>query len=72
MAPIQRTPVQNSGGVGIPCNGVFSFDFNAWLQSGLDPSLSAGSTVFCQYWYRDPASPSTTGLTDALEFTFQP
>ncbi len=69
--PTRRTPAQNSGGSSAPtnnCSGVYSFDFNAWAQSGFDPLLVAGQTVFAQYWSRDPASPSTTGLTNALRF----
>jgi hypothetical protein len=25
--------------------------------------------VYAQYWMRDPASPSTTGLSNAVQFT---
>jgi hypothetical protein len=31
-----------------------------------------GAEVFCQYWYRDPASPSGTGLTNALRVLVNP
>ena len=67
--PLGRTPVQNSGGNPPPadCSGTFSLDFNAWMQGGGDPSLAPGVQVDGQYWYRDPQSPSTTGLTDAIE-----
>jgi hypothetical protein len=47
---------------------VFSFDFNARIQSGVDPALAAGVLVYAQYWYRDPLVGSTTGLTDGLQF----
>jgi hypothetical protein len=55
------------------CTGQFHFDFNAWIQSGIDPSLVAGQEVWAQYWYRDPgfAAPNNIGLTDAVEFTIQ-
>jgi Tol biopolymer transport system component len=68
--PIDRTSVQSSGGNATPtdCSGSFAFDFNAHAQSGADPVLVPGTVVYCQYWYRDPASASTTGLTDALVF----
>jgi hypothetical protein len=68
--PTRRTPVQNSGGNPPPndCSGVFTYDFNARIQSGVDPALVAGVTVYSQYWYRDPFVGSTTGLTDGLEF----
>lgn len=74
--PISRTPVQGSGGNPPPndCSGQFHFDFNAWIQSGIDPQLTVGLTVFAQYWYRDPGSPmpSHTGLTDAVRFPVAP
>lgn len=68
--PTKRTPVQSSGGNPPPndCSGTFSLDFNALIQSGTDPSLTAGTQVFSQYWSRDPASPSTTSLTGGLSF----
>ncbi|MCY3001506.1 MAG: integrin alpha [Planctomycetota bacterium] len=74
-APLIRTPIQNAGGSPSPahnCTGVFSFDFNAWIDSGRDPSLVAGREVFAQYWYRDSASASTTALSNGLRFVVQP
>jgi hypothetical protein len=69
-APTLRTLLQNSGGNAPPddCSGAFSVDFNARIQSGVDPRLQFGRTVFAQYWYRDPAEATTTGLTNALRF----
>jgi hypothetical protein len=51
-----------------PCNGQFSFDFSAWIASGNDPSLTAGQTLWMQYWYRDPGGPPgvNIGLTDGI------
>lgn len=51
-----------------PCNGRFTFDFNAWIAGGSDPTLSAGQTVWMQYWYRDPGGPPgvNIGLTDGI------
>jgi len=71
---LKRTPLQNSGGNVGPndCSGTFSFDFNARIQSGIDPLLVPGAEVFCQYWSRDPQSPSTTSLSDALVFLINP
>jgi Tol biopolymer transport system component len=73
-APTHRTPNQNSLGSpsGNDCTGHFDFDFNAWMSSGVDPTLVAGVEVRAQYWSRDPAMPSTTSLTDAIAFTIQP
>jgi plastocyanin len=72
--PRRRTPVQGSGGNPPPddCSGAFSFDFNALIQGGSNPSLVPGVHVNGQYWYRDPQTASTTGLTDAIEFAVEP
>lgn len=67
--PTQRTPVQGAGGASSPtndCSGSYSIDFNASIQSGVDPLCVAGQAIFAQYWFRDPQSPSTTGLTNGL------
>ena len=69
--PLKRTPVQNSGGNPPPddCSGLLFLDLNAWIQGGSDPNLLPGVQVNSQVWYRDPASASRTGLTDAVELT---
>ncbi len=71
-APSRRTPIQNSGGNPAPndCSGTYSFSFDAAYLTlqGLGP----GQEVHAQYWSRDPQSPSTTGLTDALWFIVCP
>jgi len=71
---LSRTPIQNSGGSssGADCTGQLQFDFNAWIATGNDPGLVAGTTSFAQYWYRDPQVPSTTGLSDATQFLIYP
>ena len=73
-SPTVRTTVQFSGGSpsGNDCTGVYSFDFNAWIQTYADPSLVPGEEVFCQYWSRDPASFGNTNLTDAARFSVCP
>lgn len=75
QSPLRRTGIQNAGGnVGNPnCTGVYHLDFNAWVASGVDPQLVAGTTVNCQFYSRDPgfAPPNNIGLTDALEFTLR-
>jgi cyanophycinase len=72
--PLTRTAVQVSGGNPPPddCSGSFNMDFNSEIQSGSNPALIAGARVCAQYWYRDPASPSTTGLSDAMYFDVGP
>ncbi|MBL8803180.1 MAG: hypothetical protein JNN27_14340 [Planctomycetes bacterium] len=74
LPPTVRTPIQSSGGGPPPdtCAGLYAFDMNEWTQGGNDSNLVAGATVYAQYWMRDPASPSTTGLSNALSFTVNP
>ncbi len=73
-APLRRTGSQNSAGnVGASdCSGGFSFDFRSRIQSGLDPTLVAGASIFAQYWQRDTASPFGVGLSDGLSFHIAP
>jgi len=69
VAPaLRRTQVQSSGGV-VPCEGGFSYDFNARIQSGLDPELVPGVTVYAQYWFRDAGSSNTSS---AWQFVIGP
>jgi hypothetical protein len=72
--PLRRTAIQNSGGSasGADCSGQFAFDFNSYIASNIDPALVAIALVDAQWWSRDPQSPSTTNLTDALEFLIPP
>jgi hypothetical protein len=73
--PTVRTAVQSSGGSAPPddCSGSYSYDFNAHIQSGVDPLLTVGRDVFAQFWSRDPASSTVhTGLTSAAHFAVQP
>jgi len=69
---IKRTPVQTSGGTppgSTDCTGTFSIDFNAFLQSGVNPLLQiVGQQVNAQYWSRDPQDPFGTSLTNAVQF----
>jgi hypothetical protein len=73
-SPSIRTVVQNSGGsaVGNDCTGSYSYDFNARIQSLIDPQLVPGDEIFVQYWSRDPQSLSTTNLTAGVRFTIAP
>jgi hypothetical protein len=68
-APTVRLPNQGSGGNAgaSDCSGFYEFDFNAYIQSGANPQLTSGVTVNLQCWYRDPAVPSTTGLSNGLQ-----
>ncbi|MCP3917279.1 MAG: CehA/McbA family metallohydrolase [bacterium] len=70
--PFVRTPIQNSGSGGsAPCSGEYTLDFNTLIASGMDPTLTVGTTVFSQYWQRDNAASFGSGLSNALQFTIQ-
>ena len=68
-SPTIRTTNTNSGGSasGNDCTGTYSFTFSTAVMSlyGMDP----GESFYAQWWMRDPASPSTTGLSNAVKFT---
>jgi len=71
-SPVKRTGLQSSGGNPPPvdCSGSISFDFNAWIAAGVDPTLVPGQAVWAQYWSRDPQAVGTnTNLSDALTFS---
>lgn len=73
--PIRRTSNQSSMGGSPPddCSGRLTFDFNAYAQSGADPGIASGTTLFGQFWYRDPAwIPHATGLSNAITWTMAP
>ena len=75
--PLRRTPLQNAGGTPPPssnCSGSYTFDINAWAQSGADPALVAGASAYCQYWSRDPLHPdgTGTGLSSAMQVPMAP
>ena len=73
--PTQRTGAQNSGGSFGQCDGVLDLDWNAYNAAhpgALGAPFSAGQHVFAQGWFRDPLSPKTTMLTDAIEFILAP
>jgi hypothetical protein len=68
---VQRTGVQDSGGTAGQCNGELRLDFNAWLQAnpgGLGNPFVAGQVFYAQGWFRDPAAPKGTNLSDGVRF----
>jgi hypothetical protein len=73
QAPTIRTPVASSGGSALPasdCSGSFRFDFtSAYCAS---QGLVSGSTIFCQWWSRDPSAVAFDSLSNALRVTFGP
>lgn len=72
--PFVRTTSLGSGGspTGADCTGVYAFDFNFRIQSGVDPALVAGAEVFAQYRSRDPLASFSSGLSNALRFLVNP
>jgi hypothetical protein len=62
--PLHRTGAQWSAGSRWPadCSGSFAMDFKSYVLTGADPSLSAGTSVHAQYWYRDPDDPNGCGF----------
>jgi sugar lactone lactonase YvrE len=74
-APTQRMGTQTSGGTLNACDGTLSIDWNAFIAANptsLGCPYSGGETVWAQGWFRDPPSPKTTNLSNALQFTVQP
>jgi len=71
LPPVRRTPPTVST-PGAPCDSRLVFDFNAWIATGVDPGLVSGTSVYAQFFYRDPPSSTGTGLTDATCFTIEP
>jgi hypothetical protein len=74
-SPIQRTGAQSTGGTINACNGAMQLDwsaFHAANPSALGAPWSVGSQAFVQAWYRDPPSPKSTHLSNALVLTYLP
>jgi len=74
-APTQRTPPQQSGGTHGACDGLLSVDWSAYVAANpgaLGAPFSVGDQVQAQAWFRDPPSPKTTMLSDAIEFEVCP
>ena len=74
-APTQRTHSQFSGGSFNACDGALTLDWNTFIAvnpGALGNPLPPGQSVFAQGWFRDPTSPKTTMLSDALAFVVAP
>jgi hypothetical protein len=74
-APTQRMATQSSGGTAGACNGSFASDWNAFIAanpSALGQPFALGDQVQVQAWFRDPPSPKTTSLSNALTFVVCP
>ncbi len=74
-APRIRTGPMPSGGSAQPaldCTGSYSFHFSSFYMA--QRGLSAGLTIYAQYYQRDRglAAPNDIGLTDAVSFEIAP
>jgi hypothetical protein len=69
--PFFRTGSMVSGGtVGSDdCSGSFAMPFTHAMMN--QNGLNVGSSVYCQFWHRDPGypAPGNVGLTDGVVFT---
>jgi hypothetical protein len=75
VSTFKRTPAQNSGGSALPtidCSGTYSYFFSQAYMTA--HSITVGTTVYAQYYGRDPFIPDGTGasLSNAIEFTVCP
>lgn len=73
-SPIKRSEPLYSGGNPPPndCSGLFVYDFNARIRSGVDPQLVAGAQVWAQCWSRDPQGRFGSSLSNAIRFGICP
>jgi len=72
--PLARAAGVSTGGNGPPsdCSGFLSFDLDDWVAFGKDLRLTPGTTVYGQFWSRDPGAVPPTHLSSAVAFTLQP
>lgn len=71
-SPVQRMGNISTGGTIGQCNGELRLDFNVWIAANpaaLGGPFAQGQTIRAQGWYRDPAAPGQTNLSNALTFT---
>lgn len=71
-SPVQRMGNISTGGTTGLCNGELRLDFNAWMANhpaALGGPFAQGQTIRAQGWYRDPAAPGQTNLSNAVAFT---
>ncbi|MBI5433903.1 MAG: hypothetical protein HZA52_13815 [Planctomycetes bacterium] len=70
MPPIIRTPVEFSAGSAPPTSDCSGELYYHWSHTDL-AAIGAGNTLFGQFWYRDPASQGTIGLSSGVQWTIQ-
>jgi hypothetical protein len=71
LKPGFRSKPKTSGGTKNVCNGNYAFTL-ADLASSSVGIVFAGNTLNAAVWFRDPQSPDTFGLSDAVEFVLCP
>jgi hypothetical protein len=74
-SPVQRIPSHSSNGTSNLCDGTIADNVLAYFAShpgALGTSLTAGLVCNAQCWFREPAAPGTTNLSDGLQWTFCP
>jgi hypothetical protein len=57
------------------CDGTIGLDWYGYFgahPTALGAPFAVGQIIDAQCWYRDPPSPKTTNLSDALEFALSP
>jgi uncharacterized delta-60 repeat protein len=73
--PVQRCAPQSSGGVTNGCDGAYSLDLASYLATrptAIGNPRYIGEVFNAQLWFRDPPAPSTSSLSNALQFTLAP
>jgi hypothetical protein len=72
VAPPQgRTNSQQSGGTLGACDGSFTLDFNHFIAgnpTAVGSPYSPGQVLYAQSWYRDPAAPKGSNLSNGIQF----
>jgi alpha-tubulin suppressor-like RCC1 family protein len=70
-APTQRLTAQSSGGTNATCDGALAQDWLAFVAgapAALGAPFAPGDAVYVQAWFRDPAAPRGTNLSNAIAF----
>jgi len=73
--PVQRMGLTTSNGTLGQCDGSLTYDWLAFVAAhpaSLGAPFNPGVLVDAQCWFRDPAAPAGTNLSDALEFVTTP
>ena len=74
LPPVKRSGLLTSGGTNGLCDGLLSVDLNVRWTAQPAQKSPPGTTLFGQFWYRDPQNTSnqTTSRSDGLTWTVCP